>query len=261
MNSILYSVLHTCFNQDCLSIIIVIKPAIKIGLPQIGYCLNSIFPLIPVLCILLAILLIKPPYNKAPDPFELPIDDFRNLKLEELKFIYEQSEKRLKDAKDSDHLIQVRTAGFMTAIVALLVVIFNMIISKWTSDIKLIIANKIIFTIVFLLCSSLLWALYYLINNFSHRSYHYVGNSPKWYWETIKKSDNMDIRKEMIIDDLKYYQTRIESFWKNYDRRYHNFNFAVKILQMVFKATVMIIVFACYLMLVSVYPQLDIFNK
>jgi hypothetical protein len=162
------------------------------------------------------------------------------LSYEEIVFLHNQAEKRLKDAKESIHLLLLRSSFVITVVVAVIFFLINFCLKmigiylfRYRTDLNLEIILYTALCIIFYLIP-----LFLLIMNFNVPYYNYVGRGPfSYHIDENKKEGNL---KMLMIQDLKVYAISISKFWDEYEIKHKRIN---KALKMILFGTLTIFVF------------------
>ncbi|TWR26922.1 hypothetical protein FPZ42_07760 [Mucilaginibacter achroorhodeus] len=129
--------------------------------------------------------------------------------LEELQFIFSQSERLLTESVGSGESVLSRSTILMTVLLAIATSEISYMITALTSD---PVPGKMLGTIG-IVCIYNLFTIYSLSTNLFGHQYSLAGSQPhyllnNWYYENKQDEDRL---KSMMIQEIKSYQDRINT--------------------------------------------------
>lgn len=161
--------------------------------------------------------------NKAESSWP-NIENFEKLKLEEVKFIFEQAEKQLKETSDVSSLLISRTTTLVTLITGLMVGVIGYGIGKWQSNPGW---NEILITSI-VAVFYLFMAIVLLALNIKGADFYTLGTEPKFLFVEHFFDENKVPQDKRIIhffvNEMVICQKKIENNKEVNDKRWKRFH-------------------------------------
>ncbi len=142
------------------------------------------------------------------DRWKINIANENNVTLEDVKFIFEQAEKRLDDTVKTGASISSKNTGILTVMTGVIIALSSYVIDKWVSFSS--VDNKIFVSFVAVAYISALIA--YMIKNILPSHYHVVGSLPQELFVQQFFEDSLERQKQIIylyMSETENYQFRI----------------------------------------------------
>ena len=152
---------------------------------------------------------------------EITEDNFNNLSIEEAKFIFEQSDKFLKDKVETSQVIVARTTTLLTLIIGIIIGLISYSITIWQKNCVLspdIITALGISLYSFVIC-------FFLIRNISPKNYLISGREPSRIItnEFFTASDEKIRILWIYLSEIKANQFKIDKNEEVNNKRWHVF--------------------------------------
>ena len=151
-----------------------------------------------------------------------------NASIDDLKYIFNQAEKRLESTiKNSDN-ISTKTYTLLTALLAIITALCAYFISNWKSFDS--IDNKQALAVLTILYA--IMTAFSILKNVLPVSYHPMGTMPKdiFVEELFSNDANGQRIKNLYLTEIESYNDRIKVNWSINDRRWKRYTRAVKAL-------------------------------
>jgi hypothetical protein len=158
--------------------------------------------------------------------WEITLENKGKATLNEVKFIFEQAEKQLRETINGSNLIVTRTTMLLSVVIAILSALIGCIFSKFNSnEIDSILITAILLSI-YLFCQTI-----YLAKNIKGQDYWFIGSEPDrllhdYFFQTFPNKEEREI--QIYISEIEYYQERIENNKKINVLRWNRFNNSIK---------------------------------